>query len=124
MVRWERLSTGIDAGAAGVGLAGRGVAGCFAGLIGAGDGFNGSADGLSGVAGVAGATVGVFVARGTVTGFGWSCSVASSGAWRVPVWRTLRWSRVRWYWEPAGVLMRYDHSAVRRMTFAGNQRRL
>ena len=80
MVRWERLSTGIDAGAAGVGLAGRGVAGCFAGLVGAGDDFNGSADGLSGVAGVAGvagATVGVFVARGTVTGFSWSCSVAS-----------------------------------------------
>ena len=47
MVHWERLSTGIDAGAAGVGLAGRGVAGCFAGLVGAGDGFNGGADGLS-----------------------------------------------------------------------------
>ena len=106
MVRWERLSTSMDAGAAGGGLAGRGVVGCFAGLVGAGDGFNGSADSLSGVAGIAGATVGVFVARGTVTGFGWSCSVASSGAWRVPVWRTLRWSRVRWYWEPAGVLMR------------------
>ena len=95
MVRWERLSTGIDAGAAGVGLAGRGVAGCFAGLVGAGDGLNGSVDGLSGVAGVVGATVGVFVARGTVTGFSWSCPVASSGAWRVPVWRALRWSCVR-----------------------------
>ena len=121
MVFWECPSTGIDAGAASVGLAGQG---CFAGLVRAGDGFNGIADSLSGVAGVVGATVGVVVVYSTVTGFSWSCSAGSSGAWWAPVWRALRWSRVYWYCEPAGILMRYDRSTVCRMTFAGNQRHL
>ena len=80
MVCFDRLSTGVGAGAAGEGLAGWGVTGHLAGVAGAEDGFSSGTDNLSEVAGVAGATVGVVVC-GTVVGVGGSNSSGSSGVW-------------------------------------------
>ena len=80
MVHWDRLSTGVGAGATSVDLGGLGIAGCFAGaIVAVGDGFSGSTDSLSRVPGVADAMAHVVVCSTLAGVDGFNSSVSSAG---------------------------------------------